>query len=126
MLRWHTGGLQWPWHRSPHLHCRRSSVDIPYAKPKLLFVSDNMSKLFGRVVRKRREARGLSQEELAARAGIHRTYVSSIELGKVRLGLDIAKKVADGLGAALSDLLAEAESTDPRRGGARPKRTQAE
>jgi transcriptional regulator with XRE-family HTH domain len=61
-----------------------------------------MSKLFGRVVREEREARGLSQEGLAARAGIHRTYVSSIELGKVRLGLDVAKKLADGLGACES------------------------
>ena len=86
---------------------------------------DAISKLFGRVVRGRREARGLSQEELAALAGIHRTYVSSIELGKVRLGLEIAKKVADGLGAALSDLLAEAEGLGTRR-PARSKRKQAE
>jgi transcriptional regulator with XRE-family HTH domain len=92
---------------------------------KLPSVSANMSKLFGRVVRSGRESRGLSQEELAARAGIHRTYVSSIELGKVRLGLDVAKKVADGLGVALSDLLAEAERADSRH-PARPKRRQAE
>jgi transcriptional regulator with XRE-family HTH domain len=74
-----------------------------------------MSKLFGRVVREEREARGLSQEGLAARAGIHRTYVSSIELGKVRLGLDVAKKLADGLGLALSELLRKAEAGAPRR-----------
>lgn len=69
----------------------------------------DISKAFGRVVRSRREALGLSQEELAGRAGIHRTYISSIELGKVRLGLEIAKKVAAGLGNVLSDLIAEAE-----------------
>jgi transcriptional regulator with XRE-family HTH domain len=80
-------------------------------------VSDVLSKAFGRVVRKQREKNGLSQEELAARAGIHRTYVSSIELGKVRLGLDIAKKVADGLGISLSDLIAEAERSGKRRHG---------
>jgi transcriptional regulator with XRE-family HTH domain len=72
-------------------------------------VPDVISKSFGQVVRKRRETRGLSQEKLAELAGIHRTYISSIELGKVRLGLDIAKKVADGLGVKLSDLIAEAE-----------------
>jgi transcriptional regulator with XRE-family HTH domain len=83
-------------------------------------VPDNISKLFGRVVRTWREARGLSQEQLAAQAGIHRTYVSSIERGKVRLGLDIAKKVADGLGVTLSDLLADAEGLHSRR-PARPK-----
>jgi transcriptional regulator with XRE-family HTH domain len=79
-------------------------------------VFDAISKAFGRVVRSRREGRGISQEELAALAGIHRTYVSSIELGKVRLGLDIAKRVADGLGVRLSDLIAEAEVTSSRRG----------
>jgi transcriptional regulator with XRE-family HTH domain len=78
-------------------------------------VSDAISKAFGRVVRSRREGLGLSQEELAALARIHRTYVSSIELGKVRLGLEIAKKVADGLGVSLSDLIAEAEGTGYRR-----------
>ena len=88
-------------------------------------MSDAISKAFGRVVRSRREKRGLSQEELAALAGIHRTYVSSIELGKVRLGLDIAKKVADGLGVALSNLLVEAEAEgSPRPAG--PKRKQTE
>ena len=88
-------------------------------------MSDAISKAFGRVVRARREARGLSQEELAALAGIHRTYVSSIELGKVRLGLDIAKKVADGLGVTLGDLVAAAEAEGARR-PARPKRKHAE
>lgn len=68
-----------------------------------------ISKAFGRVVREQREALGLSQEALAARAGIHRTYVSSIELGKVRVGLDIAKKVADGLAVSLGELISRAE-----------------
>jgi transcriptional regulator with XRE-family HTH domain len=72
-------------------------------------VASDISKAFGEVVRRRREGLGLSQEALADRAGIHRTYISSIELGKVRLGLDIANKVARGLGSTLSDLIAEAE-----------------
>jgi transcriptional regulator with XRE-family HTH domain len=69
-----------------------------------------MSKLFGRAVRSLRERSGLSQEALAAKAGIHRTYVSSVELGKVRLGLDVAKKLAVALGLALSEVVALAES----------------
>jgi transcriptional regulator with XRE-family HTH domain len=69
-----------------------------------------MSQAFGRAVRRRREKLALSQEALADRAAIHRTYVSSIELGKVRVGLDIAQKVARGLGIALSKLIAEAET----------------
>lgn len=70
---------------------------------------NRISAAFGETVRRRREAIGLSQEALADQAGIHRTYVSSIELGKVRVGLDIAKRVADGLGLPLHQLLKEAE-----------------
>jgi transcriptional regulator with XRE-family HTH domain len=88
-------------------------------------VSENLSKLFGRVVRRAREGRGFSQEALAARAGIHRTYVSSIELGKVRLGLDVAKKVADALGIPLSALIGDAE-TGAARDRTPSKRKKAE
>jgi transcriptional regulator with XRE-family HTH domain len=92
--------------------------------PEYWGVRDDISKRFGQVVRRQREARDLSQEKLAALSGIHRTYVSSIELGKVRLGLDIAKKVADGLGVPLSVLVAEAERDSRHR--ARPARRQPE
>jgi ribosome-binding protein aMBF1 (putative translation factor) len=73
-------------------------------------VADSIVVAFGVVVQRRREALGLSQERLAHVAGIDRSYVSDIELGKKRLGLGIAQKVATGLGASLSELIAEAES----------------
>ena len=73
-------------------------------------VERSLSVAFGRVIRRHREKSGLSQEELADRAGVHRTYISSIELGKVRLGLDAAHRVAGGLDVALSRLIAEAET----------------
>jgi len=68
-----------------------------------------ISREFGRVVRRERERAGLSQEDLADMAGVHRTYVSSIERGIVRLGLDAAQRVAAGLGIPLSKLIFEAE-----------------
>lgn len=43
---------------------------------------------FGRRVRSLRESRCLSQEQLADRAGLHRTYVSSLERGQRNVGLD--------------------------------------
>ena len=64
----------------------------------------------------RRLEKGLSQEALADLAGIHRTYVSAIELGKVRLGLDAAKRVADGLGVSLAVLIEQAEELLRTRG----------
>lgn len=64
---------------------------------------------FGRAVRREREALELSQEEFAERAEVHRTYVSSIELGKVNVGIEVAGNLARALGVRLSDLIAKAE-----------------
>jgi transcriptional regulator with XRE-family HTH domain len=73
----------------------------------------DLTKAFGEVVRARRSRLAISQEQLASQSGLHRTYLSRIELGKVRLGLDAARRVANGLGIPLSQLIAEAELADP-------------
>jgi transcriptional regulator with XRE-family HTH domain len=65
--------------------------------------------LFGRAVRRRRGELKLSQEEFADKAGIHRTYVSSIELGKVQISIGIAHKLALALEIPLSSLWREIE-----------------
>jgi transcriptional regulator with XRE-family HTH domain len=66
--------------------------------------------LFGAAVRRRRERLGLSQEGFADRAGIHRTYVSAIELGKVQVSIGIAFQLAEALGTPLSRLWKEVEN----------------
>jgi transcriptional regulator with XRE-family HTH domain len=73
----------------------------------------DLTKAFGEVVRTRRTRLAISQEQLASQSGLHRTYLSRIELGTVRLGLDAARRVANGLGIPLSQLIAEAELVDP-------------
>ena len=65
--------------------------------------------LFGAAVRRRRERLGLSQEAFAAQAGIHRTYISSIELGKVQVSIGIAAQLATALGVPLSKIWQEIE-----------------
>ena len=60
-------------------------------------------------VRKRRHKLGLSQEKFAELANIHRTYVSSIELGKVDVGISVAYKIADALKTSFSTLSKEIE-----------------
>jgi len=67
-------------------------------------------KEFGVTVRKRRHKLNLSQEDFADKADIHRTYVSSIELGKVDIGIGTAYKVAQALNLSLSKLIKEAEN----------------
>lgn len=64
---------------------------------------------FGTVIRRRRHKLGLSQEEFAERAEVHRTYISSIDLGKVQVGLGVAFRLAKALGTPLSRLIQEAE-----------------
>lgn len=56
-------------------------------------------------LRRLRQARGLSQEELAHRAGIDRTYVSSLERSVYAAGIDVVDRVARVLGVEAADLL---------------------
>jgi transcriptional regulator with XRE-family HTH domain len=64
---------------------------------------------FGRAIRRERENLGLSQEAFAERAEVHRTYISSIELGKVSVGIEVAHALACALGMKLSELVRRAE-----------------
>ena len=52
---------------------------------------------FGDKVRKERLKRNLSQEELAARAGVHRTYVGMIERAEKNVTLESIEKIASAL-----------------------------
>lgn len=65
--------------------------------------------IFGQAVRRRRNELGLSQEDFADKAGIHRTYVSSIELGKVQVSIGIAQQLATALELPLSKLWKDVE-----------------
>ena len=51
----------------------------------------------------------LSQESFAEKARVHRTYISSIELGKVSVGIEVANELAVALGKRLSELVELAE-----------------
>ena len=64
---------------------------------------------FGISVRRIRHKKKLSQEKLADKANIHRTYISSIELGKVDVGIGVAYKVAKALNSPLNKLIKKAE-----------------
>jgi transcriptional regulator with XRE-family HTH domain len=63
----------------------------------------------GRIIRRERERLDLSQEVFAERANLHRTYISSIELGKVNIGIEVANALAGALGMRLSELVRKAE-----------------
>lgn len=64
---------------------------------------------FGRAIQEQRHKQGLSQEKFAEKAKVHRTYISSIELGKVSVGIEVANELASALGMRLSQLIQLAE-----------------
>ncbi|MBI5764143.1 MAG: helix-turn-helix transcriptional regulator [Planctomycetes bacterium] len=59
----------------------------------------------GRNLRKARENRGYSQEELAFRCGVHRTYVGSVERGEYNATLLTIRRFTRALGIRLCDAL---------------------
>ncbi len=59
----------------------------------------------GRNMKRLREAKGWSQEELADQAGIHRTYVSGVERGVRNPTVTVLEKLAVALGAKMSALV---------------------
>ena len=64
---------------------------------------------YGQVVRKIRLEQEISQEELADRCGLHRTYISDIELGKRNLYLENIERIAVSLNKSLSEFFQEVE-----------------
>lgn len=68
----------------------------------------------GQNIRALRMARGLSQEELALRSDIHRTYVSSVERGERNIAILNLRKIARTLGCGLDEVVTIAEHVPPR------------
>ena len=64
---------------------------------------------FGRAVRKLRLEQKISQEELAERCDLHRTYISDIELGKRNVSLENIERIATALNRSLPDFFKEVE-----------------
>lgn len=60
---------------------------------------------FGKVLRKLRCEKGLSQEELALNVGLHRTYISQLERGLKSPSLKTIKRISDELGTTASEIM---------------------
>lgn len=63
----------------------------------------------GNSVRHFRKKMGLSQEDLAEAAGLHRTYVGMIERGEKNITVLSATRIAKALGVSLSALIRASE-----------------
>ena len=67
-------------------------------------MTDIQSK-FGSKIRELRRLKGFSQEDLASKSGLHRTYISDIERGDRNVSLKNIEKIARALEVSLGDLM---------------------
>ena len=65
----------------------------------------NILLYFGNKVREVRKERGLSQEELAHKANLHRTYIGMIERAEKNITLLNIEKIATALEISIQELL---------------------
>jgi transcriptional regulator with XRE-family HTH domain len=71
-------------------------------------MNNNMAEINKRVginIRKLREKKGLSQEQLAFEANLHRAYIGQIERGEKNIGLVNLEKIAKALRVSLETLV---------------------
>jgi transcriptional regulator with XRE-family HTH domain len=64
----------------------------------------------GSRIRQLRDGVGISQEELAGRAGLHRNYVGSLERGERDVGLSALHRLVTALGTTLTEFFADIPS----------------
>lgn len=122
---------QWPKHRKIPGHFQRRTTPSSFNSPRDAAFDENtpwlntlqvaavssmeIREVFARNLRNSRQAAGLSQEELAHRAQIDRTYISALERSVYAASIDVVDRLADILGIEAADLLrrsAPPEKTD--------------
>jgi transcriptional regulator with XRE-family HTH domain len=67
----------------------------------------NLRKVLSENIKKYRSIKSLSQEELAFRCGLHRTYISDIERCSRNVSIDNIEKISKALDVSASDLFRE-------------------
>ena len=83
---------------------------MPATTPDPLFVA------FGAAITESRKERGLTQEALAERAEMNRTYLNDVEKGRRNISLFNIERLARALGMSAWELMREAEARHGRGG----------
>jgi transcriptional regulator with XRE-family HTH domain len=65
----------------------------------------NVRQIFGENLRRPRQALGISQEELAEKAGLHRTYIGSVDRWERNVSIDNMERSALAVEATIKQLL---------------------
>jgi transcriptional regulator with XRE-family HTH domain len=71
--------------------------------------------IFGDSIRRLRTASGITQEELADRSGIDRSYIGGVERGDRNPTLMVIAKIAAGLGVPISTLFLYGQHTESEK-----------
>jgi len=66
-----------------------------------------LKNIFSNNVRKYRIKQNLSQEELAEKAGVHRTYIGSVERGERNITINVMEKICMALEMPIIDFFKE-------------------
>ncbi|PYS88309.1 MAG: transcriptional regulator [Acidobacteria bacterium] len=66
---------------------------------------NHILEIFGQRVREQRQKLGLSQEKLAEKAGMHRTYIGMVERAEKNIALTNIEKIAKALNVEIGTLL---------------------
>jgi transcriptional regulator with XRE-family HTH domain len=61
--------------------------------------------VFAENLRRQRKAMGISQEDLADKAGLHRTYIGSVERGERNVSIDNIERLAIAVDSTVQQLL---------------------
>ena len=72
-------------------------------------MSKKAREMFAANLRRARLAQGLSQEDLAEKAGLHRNYVGSVERAERNVAIDNMEKLSISLRLTIRDLLEESK-----------------
>ncbi len=95
--------------RSCSHECYVTAVDVKPPCKQVCRVANAppsvLRRLFAERVRTQRRLAALSQEELADRAGVHRTYVGQVERGEVNISIDNIARISAALELPAFELL---------------------
>jgi DNA-binding XRE family transcriptional regulator len=89
--------------------CLCTSTSAPISSPCQV-PRNETEQAFGTAVRKARLMAGLTQEDLAEKAGLHSTYISLLERGQRNPSLLVIERIAGALHLSMSELIAKVET----------------
>ena len=95
-----------------------NALNVPIS---LLLTESRNSDLVAEKIKIARKARGITQKELAVRAGISPGMVGQLEMGKVNASFKIMKKISEVLGVSICYLILEQSEVDEIIGGLSPQ-----